>query len=318
MEKINNFFIDRNKKIIPRILTQICCDSSSELFGCCDRNFWHYNTTDFPSIILQQAIYTISKIDNSSALYNSSQFSELIEGGAIFWNKRAIRYRSFEEYYPYEKSFPALAFSSLSIAKLCYEKKIDLKIIEDGILKSISQLTNRFESKALNQQIAGITAAFYIKDLISTNKYDSLIYKLLDKTLDFQDDEGWFPEYGGPDLGYLSVSLDCLWDLYDLIKSEKVLSSINKINKFLIFKVPNTLNILPLYNSRNTNYILPYGLLKSLKLTDSYSDDLKNLLNLLFSQNSEKNHFIDSVDDRYLCHYIGQSFVRSENFLKTY
>ena len=46
--------------------------------------------------------------------------------------------------------------------------------------------------------------------------------QVIDKTLNHQSVDGWFMEYDGPDLGYLSVSLDGLWDLYDVTKNENV------------------------------------------------------------------------------------------------
>ena len=59
MNKIKSF-LKKLQKNVAKILTQICRDPNSNNFGCCDRNYWHYKITDFPSIILQQAIYSLS------------------------------------------------------------------------------------------------------------------------------------------------------------------------------------------------------------------------------------------------------------------
>ena len=43
--------------------------------------------------------------------------------------------------------------------------------------------------------------------------------KKLERILQLQSEEGWFPEYGGADIGYLSVSLDMLAEYYHLYGS---------------------------------------------------------------------------------------------------
>ena len=53
--------------------------------------------------------------------------------------------------------------------------------------------------------------------------------ELTKKSLALQNNEGWFYEYGGPDLGYLSVTIDCLWDLFDATKDPKSLNVPKKV-----------------------------------------------------------------------------------------
>ena len=72
-------------------------------------------------------------------------------------------------------------------------------------LKARKKLYYGFETKAFNQQIIGTTALAYIEKLLPDN--DDKLMQVIDKTLNHQSVDGWF-EYDGPDLGYLSVSLD--------------------------------------------------------------------------------------------------------------
>ncbi len=315
MNKIKSFFEETTKKMLPRILTQICRDPNSNNFGCCDRNYWHYKITDFPSIILQQAIYSLSIFQEQITDKDLKEYiSKIVIAGGNFWEKRAIRYRSFEEYYPHENGYPPLAFSTLSIAKLCYNNKIKIKDVSRGLLKARKKLYYSFETKAFNQQIIGTTALAYIEKLLPDNN-DKLI-QVIDKTLNHQSADGWFMEYDGPDLGYLSVSLDGLWDLYDVTKSEKCLKSINNATDFIVNTIDKFKDGLMIYNSRNTNYIVPYGLMRSY-FYNNKSMKIYRSLKYLYQPKSNEFHFIDSTDDRYICHYIGHSFVRANNLLKT-
>ena len=140
--------------------------------------------------------------------------------------------------------------------------------------------------------------------------------QVIDKTLNHQSVDGWFMEYDGPDLGYLSVSLDGLWDLYDVTKNEKCLKSINNATDFIVNTIDKFKDGLMIYNSRNTNYIVPYGLMRSY-FHNNKSMKIYRSLKYLYQPKSNEFHFIDSTDDRYICHYIGHSFVRANNLLQT-
>ena len=298
------------RRELPRILTQFCRDPNNKAFGCVDRNWWHYKIRDFPSIILQQAALTIH-IANKLNIYDSGNLNYLIEGAINFWARRVMHYGAFEEYYPWEKGYPPLAFSTLSICILLKDYSFDTIQIKKGLVKAVNQLTNRFESKASNQQIAGLAALAHIKnlfpDLVSNRKFE----KLSKKSLLLQNNEGWFNEYGGPDLGYLSVTLDCLWDLYDATKDETFINSASRSLKYIHHIISwSKGNNIGIHNSRNTDYIVPYGICRFLNVNNNCSEIAFDLLIKLYKNADNHQHFFASVDDRYWCHYIGTSLFR--------
>ena len=113
------------ERMLPRILSQICRDENSTFFGCADRNWWHYKMRDFPSIILQQSgatLYAAQKLQTLEK--HPDKFTKITHASCIFWNQRAIKFRSFEEYYPWEEGYPPLAFSTLSIARMVSEEVV--------------------------------------------------------------------------------------------------------------------------------------------------------------------------------------------------
>ena len=299
---------------LPRILTQICRDPNNSAYGCADRNWWHYKIRDFPSIILQQAALSIHFAERLN-INGRSKLDNLAKASAKFWNKRIKKHGSFEEYYPWEQGYPPLAFSTLAIMLMVKNEVLIPGLVSDGARIAASQLIRRFESQAANQQIAGLAALAWIKkiypELVNKEKFE----KLSERSLSLQNNEGWFEEYGGPDLGYLSVTLDCLWDLYDATGEEKYFVSAKKGFEFLASMVSFAGGNIGMHNSRNTDYIVPYGISRFLACDGILSTKAGNTLNELYSSADKNRHFFSSVDDRYWCHYIGVSLYRSINIL---
>jgi hypothetical protein len=296
---------------LPRLLTQACRDPSSPDWGSFDRNWWHYRIRDFSSVILQQGGY---------AVYLASQWQEnarpraaLIQLAAAacgFWNQRAIRHGAFEEYYPWEQGYPPLAFSTLAVMKLAAEGVIGPDQVRPGASVAARQLQSRCEFQAANQQVAGLAALAWCRKnfpaLVSESRFESLVQQ----SLALQTQEGWFEEYGGPDLGYLSVTLDCLWDLFDATGDRRFLSAIDRaaecIRRFTSLAPHGSVGM---HNSRNTDYLVPYGLVR-LALQNPTNENLA-LIRHLFGGTNDPGHFFNAVDDRYISHYIGQSLFRA-------
>ena len=298
----------------PRILTQFCRDPNHNSYGCVDRNWWHYKIRDFPSIILQQAGLTISVANELSSI-ESYNLDNLVKSSLLFWNKRVLKFGSFEEYYPWEKGYPPLAFSTLSIMLLLNRINFNKEIILASTEKASRQLLNRFESKAANQQLAGLAALAWINKLYPGLISEKKFRKLAQRSLNLQDEEGWFYEYGGPDLGYLSVTIDCLWDLYDATHDEKYLNAAIKGLKFISSIINWTGGeSIGMHNSRNTDYIVPYGISRFLSFEDELSEHSQIIMKKVFNGAEMYDHFFSSIDDRYWCHYIGTSLFRSLEF----
>ena len=266
-------FSDFLESSYPRVLSQVCRDPNSSLYGCFDRNFWHYKIRDFSSIILQQggySCYQLSQLDNFRDY--SKQLKEIARASALFWNLRAKRKGAFEEYYPWEKGYPPLAFSTLSIARLIFEGIVDKIEVAEGLKVARKQLCKRFESKAANQQMAGLAALAYLNridpDQSTLDRYE----RLKERTLGLQDTEGWFYEYDGPDLGYLSVTLDCLWDLYDLTEDNDYFQSIRQAILFIHPLTRFFRGNAGMHNARNTDYMFIFSNLQQMYLQAAHSN----------------------------------------------
>ncbi len=304
------------KQALPRMLTQIARDPGTPFYGSCDRNWWHYKIRDFSSIIVQQAGYAAwVAADLPLGSDIAPALREWAAASARFWNQRAQLHGAFEEYYPFEQGYPPVAFSTLAMAKLAAEGAVSVQEIRPGLAVAAAQLLTRFEAEAANQQMAGTAALAMIHrvapDLVSAADLDRVVTRILA----LQVDEGWFPEYHGPDLGYLTVTMDCLWDLYDVTKDPRCLESLKKSLECVAWYVLGRGHAVGMHNSRNTDYLVPYAIAR-LMVESSSVQDLARGVFLALYQRELDGHFLAPTDDRYWCHYIGHSVFRALKVLQ--
>ncbi len=302
-------------QILPRILTQVCRDPSHPAYGCFDRNWWHYKIRDFPSIILQQGGYALWEAASSAEQASQQGLRNLAAAACTFWNKRAIRHGAFEEYYPWEQGYPPLAFSTLSVAKLAAAGVISIEGIHAGLRMATRQLLTRFESEAANQQVAGLAALAVLRSIQPERVPAAAYERILARTLSLQTPEGWFEEYGGPDIGYLSVTIDCLWDIMDVQPDDRVRAAIIHACQFISQITALGSIHVGLHNARNTDYLVPYGLVRAARELPAEWPEGQTTVDAIFRGASDPAHFLHATDDRYLCHYIGHSVLRARNYL---
>lgn len=300
------------ERALPRIFTHACRDPGSLAYGCFDRSFWHYKVADFPSIILQQGAYALWVAGEAGLLPRSPALLELVKAGCAFWNLRAGRRGAFEEYYPFEQGYPPLAFSTLAVMKIVASGAVGHDVVASGARVAARQLLSRFERQAANQQVAGLAALAWLRRTFPSLVDGDAVRTLKARTLALQDEEGWFEEYDGPDLGYLSVALDCLWDLHDAEGGDPdYVASAERALRYMAPLVSTAHGrSIGMHNARNTDYILPYGLARFVAEGGAAAGPAASLLAALYAK-VDAGHFLHAVDDRYLCHYTGHSLIRA-------
>lgn len=302
-----------------RLLSQLDRDCNSPTFGSFDRNFWNYKIRDFSSSILQQGVLYLDVLfsfEYESNIFNKNKIIKTwIKAGIDFWCKSQLKNGSFNEYYPNESGFPPTAFSLYGISYILNKYP---EFVSDNVIcslnKSIKWILKTPETNAMNQDsaaLAGILIASKIEGVcFDKNKLD----KRLNYFYESQSQEGWFNEYGGADLGYLSVTIDSLWDIYSVSKDDKALAALEKATNFIYNFITISGETPIMINSRNTDYLVPYGL----SGFASVNKKAKEISYLIIKNITKCDSVYHKTDDRYLTHYIGQSYMRSllnfENF----
>lgn len=305
-------------QVLPRLLSQVDRDPNSSMHGCWDRHWWHYKIRDFPSLILQQggyALHLAAGLELPGAP-RSGFLRDLARASGHFWMQRATRGGAFEEYYPREQGYPPLAFSTLAMAKLVGDGVVDQESVRAGLEVAAAQLRARFEAQASNQQVAGTAALAMLRKLDADLVPEADLAGLIERTFALQHEEGWFPEYDGPDLGYLSVTLDCLWDLSDATGDSRCLAAIDRAVEFLAWFTEQAPHQAGMHNARNTDYLVPYGLVRVATGTSASAGTAAAVVRRVFATAAEPDHFLAAVDERYWCHYTGHSLMRAVKLLR--
>jgi len=305
-------------RLLPRILTQASRDPNSATAGSFDRDWWHYRIRDFSSAILQQAAWTaLLAAELPAFAADRAGLTRLAADGARFWNTRAIRFGAFEEYYPWERGYPVAAFSARAVLKLVEAGVVPADDVRAGVAVAAEQLLRRFEPEAANQQVAGLAALALIRKFFPEYVPAAELAGQASRTLALQHPEGWYMEYGGPDLAYLSVTLDALWDLADVTGESRWRESAGRALRFLHAQVAALGASAGMGNARNTDYVLPYGIARFLRDGTGEEQGLAAcLFTTLYGRLDAPDHFLHAVDDRYLCHYIGHSLVRAWSLVR--
>ncbi len=292
---------------LPRVLTQMDRDPGSPTFGCFDRNYWHYKIRDFPSAILQQGAFAVD------ALRRSSESPEILvrwSAGAVNALGRLVdRTGGVDEYYPFERSYPAAAFGLWTAARLLADwqasaPRLAAAVDPEPLRRLADHVGRRVEVQAMNQQAAGLAGIVWAAQAgLAPDRSAGHA----DRLFAAQHVEGWFEEYGGPDFGYLTVTLDALADYHDATGDERALSAADRAVGFLAALVGADGRLPSTLNSRNTDYVVPYGLARAAARNPLASW----LVHTLFRDAADPGCFLWATDDRYHAHYIYASCVRS-------
>lgn len=299
-------------KLAPRVLSQVDRDRHSKNYGDCDRNHWHLKVRDFSSAILQQtglALALLYQLDfEGNLFYGRQEVREWAQATVCYWRKIQLKDGSFNEYYPNEHGFPPTAFSLYAMCEVYRRLEMEDEGIKEAFRKTARYLVRHIEEKAYNQEIASITALYAAYQILREPWILEGMEKKLVRILSLQSDEGWFSEYGGADIGYMSVSLDMLAEYYVMSGDERVKKPLEKMIDFLQYFIHPDGTAGGEYASRNTIYFLPGGLQT---MACQGNGTAEAMLQKLYRDTDRAFYFMDGVDDRYFSHYILHSFLRA-------
>jgi len=298
---------------VPRLLTQLDRDPDSPTFGCFDRDFWHYKIRDFASIVLQQGVLILDTLYHfpfpGNFLYRQPTVLSWIDGSLAFWAGAQLSSGAFNEYYPHEEGFPPTAFSLFAVTMTLRRRgrQPDSMPLTKAIQKAADWLLTLQEKQALNQEAVALTALSLAAELPGVSVDRTGLAKRLDEFFSAQSREGWFPEYGGADSGYLSVLLDAMAVYLELTGDPRAAAAMENGLQFIgsLVSVAGTTPVMT--NSRNTDYIVPFGIASMAGKNPLAA----RIVETLFAGIENHGHFLQSTDDRYLCHYVYASCFRA-------
>lgn len=300
---------------VPRLLGLLNRNVSSSSYGCFDREFWHYNTADIPCARKQEAVLTLTLIylieHDNNKYYHNKEILDYIKSAMIFWSAIQNKDGSFNEWYPNEHSFVVTAFSTYAVSESLLLLKNDIPhdqyhLILKALKKAGDWLVKRNETRVMNQQTGAAIALLNLYLLSNDNKYLESSKEKISLLKQRQSEEGWFIEYGGPDIGYLSLAIDYLSKYYLKTRDEHVVQILSRALGFIKNFVQPNLVAGGEFTSRNTEYLIPHGF----EIFSVINEDSLFLAAAVRKSLTSSNSFPHLFDDRYFT-YVGYTWLQA-------
>lgn len=194
---------------IERLLTNMDRNRDADTFGCLARPFWHDKVTDFPSAHQQIGVMPLTLAYTQdwkgNPYYQSKEIKELIDAGLEFWASIQKKNGSFDEHYPNEHSLGAVAWTLWAVTE-SYLMLEDPPSIEQNIRKAVDFIRRNDEPGDIANHQA-VTASALVNSHRILGEGLEEAEERIDLLEDMQDENGWFQEYRGADLGYQSTTI---------------------------------------------------------------------------------------------------------------
>ncbi|MEF2074526.1 hypothetical protein [Consotaella aegiceratis] len=220
IETVRAAIAERVLAEVPKLFTLLDRTPVSPTYGCFDRAYWHYRMMDFPCGMSQEFVLPLALVWSMDDLpgnryHHDPALYAWIVAGIRYAARSAHSDGSCDDYYPFERAAGAAAFSLFA----CFEAVDILGLgadeeIDGFLLKRARWLAEHRESGHLSNHEALIVSCLErARVRFPDAGFETTLQDRLARLLSWQDDEGWFGEYGGADLGYLSLTIGLLADL---------------------------------------------------------------------------------------------------------
>ena len=259
-----NSFAEAALAEVPKLLMLQDRNPHSPTYGCFDRNYWQYRRTDFPTGMAQEFVYPLAlayRLEAESNAYRGDPaLKDWIEAGIRFAALSSHRDGACDDFFPFERASGAAAFSLLG----CMQA-YDLLDLDDPELESFFATRGRWlaahqESGQLSNHEALIVYCLYLLwTRFGVDDLESAYRARLERLLSWQDEEGWFQEYEGCDLGYQTLTIGLLAQLYEASGEESLRQPLERaISMTASFMHPDG-SLGGEVSSRNTYNYFPHG-----------------------------------------------------------
>jgi len=261
----------------PRVLGFIDRVKSSDTYGCCDRYYWHYKLHDVANARFQEACLLLALLYSNefeeNVYFKNPKILEWVFGIIEFGLKTRNRDGSAVEIYPFERSLCATSFSTYAITEsLLQLREIDKKTVDDFIATSNVEkklkktglwISEQRNNDVANQRASSLLSLYNIYLLTNIGYFrEAAERQYIMLKSDFQE-LGFFPEYGGFDLGYTTITTSYLACYGEKTNHDDIIEFLSGINEDLDNRIDSTGNYQSFGMSRNTQFLYTYGFRKT-------------------------------------------------------
>ncbi len=290
---------------VARLLGAVDRNPFRPTFGCLDRQYWHYRTACFPSEMYQEGVLPLALVYThelpGNRWYGCERVRELVIAALRFSARACHRDGSCDDYYPFERALGAAVFSLQAAAKAYQLLRLDDKELLDWFRRRAQWLMENEESGRLtNHHALAALGLWRVAEITGKGQYREAALRQVDQVIAWQDEEGWFEEYGGADPGYQTVTIDCLAKLRQATGNERLDEPIRRAVAFSHHFLHPDGSYGGEYGSRGTCHFYPHGF----ELLAAQLPEAADLADG-FLQSVEKGTQAYFNDDRLFAHRLG-------------
>lgn len=254
---------------MPRLLSLLDRNAGSRTYGCFYRIYWHDKATDIPCAHPQLSVLALALAYRNkmpgNCFFGKEKMLDWIIGSLEFWASIQNRDGSFNEHYPNEHSFGAVAWTLSAVADTLRlvgneVQTKDFDTIFEAAYRAAKWLVKNDEPGLLtNHQAVAAFALHRMARLSGDGKLADAAKKRVKITLGRQSKEGWFLEYDGADLGYLTTTISFLAGIFRETHDPRILRSLRKaidLSSYFVYPDGSYGGVI---GSRNTAHFHPHG-----------------------------------------------------------
>ena len=249
---------------IPRLLGAVDRNPFRPTYGCLDREYWHYRTAGFPSGMHQEGCLALALVYTrplpGNRWHGEPRVRELAVAAIRFAARSSHADGSCDDYYPYERALGATVFSLLAAARTYQILELNDSELIAWLRRRAGWVAAHDESGRLaNHQALAALGLLRVAQITADPKFRDAADQRIRKVLEWQDEEGWFDEYGGADPGYQTVTIDCLAQYRRLTGMRELDEPLRRAVAFArLFLHPDG-SFGGEYGSRGTYHFYPHG-----------------------------------------------------------
>jgi hypothetical protein len=232
-------------------------DEKRPTHGCFDRHYWCYKLHDLANARYQEAALYLSAARPFLRRETLPAVNGLIRAAILHWAARRHGDGSVDEVYPFERSFCATSMSAQAVAeawlRLPDPPDVDFARTGDWLAASDNH-------EVANQMAGAAVALARIGRITGRARYIDSARQKARSIAARQLPGGCYAEYGGPDVGYATITLALLAGYLDTVDDDDAHASMRACGAFLEAVVDGD----GLYDwratSRRTQFLYPSGL----------------------------------------------------------
>jgi len=258
-----SFYLNQAVAVAERILGLGDRDPSSATYGCFDRYYWHYKALDFPNARAQEIGYYLGLLWKHP--FEGNRFAGVnnvrswAEAAVDFWYQIQNRDGSFNEWWPHERSFCATSFSTMLAAQTV--RLLGLSPNRQVFFRAAQWLRRNDNPDVSNQVAASALALRCVGDLLEDESLIERAEQRARELIQRQGEDGHFPEYGGADVGYHSLTVSLLAAYLKHSASKAVSAVLPRAFEFLQGRLAEDASFDYKSCSRRTQFLYPSGFL---------------------------------------------------------